>query len=224
VGDRYGEESATKAVQCEEEIMLFRNLIQWGGLASILAAVLLVIADLLGLTFKYYDPSEALTTGFYALQSVLTLFVSVLLLFALLGLHARHSEAAGVVGLVSFLVAFLGTALAVGANWSNAFFAPTVAIEAPTLFESGLTGAGRLGVAYVASYSLYVLGWLLVGVATFRARFYPRIAAILLTIGALLILIPLPGTAIVFAVAIAWLGFTLLSEAGVSTDRLSRVK
>jgi hypothetical protein len=104
--------------------------------------VLLVIADLMGLTFKYYDLSEALTTGFYALQSVLTLLVSVLLLFALVGLHAHHSEAAGVLGLVSFLVAFLGTVLAVGANWSNAFFAPTVAIEAPGLFEAGLTGTG----------------------------------------------------------------------------------
>ncbi len=204
--------------------MLFSTLIRWGGLASILAAVLLVIADLLGLTFKYYDPSEALTTGFYALQSVLTLFVSVLLLFALLGLHARHSEAAGVVGLASFLVAFLGTTLAVGANWSNAFFAPTVAIEAPNLFESELTGAGRLGVAYITSYSLYVLGWLLVGVAALRARFYPRVAAILLMIGALLILVPLPGTAVVFAVAIAWLGFTLFTERGASTEWPSRVK
>ena len=204
--------------------MLFSNLIRWGGLAAILAAVLLVIADLMGLSFKYYDPSEALTTGFYALQSVLTLLVSVLLLFALVGLHARHSEAAGVLGLVSFLVAFLGTVLAVGANWSNAFFAPTVALEAPKLFEAGLTGTGRLGVAYILSYSLYVLGWLLFGVATLRARLYPRVAAILLMVGALLILIPLPGPAVVFAVAMAWLGFTLFTGRGTSAKRPSRVK
>ncbi len=191
--------------------MLFSNLIRWGGLAAILAAVLLVIADLMGLSFKYYDPSEALTTGFYALQSVLTLLVSVLLLFALVGLHARHSEAAGVLGLVSFLVAFPGTVLAVGANWSNAFFAPTLAIETPGLFEAGLTGTGRLGVAYVASYSLYVIGWLLFGLAALGARVYPSVAAVVLMIGALLILVPLPGTALVFAGAIAWLGFALFS-------------
>jgi hypothetical protein len=79
-------------------------------------------------------------------------------------------------------------------------------------------------VAYIASYSLYVLGWLLVGAAALRARFYPRVAAILLMIGALLILVPLPGTAVVFAVAIAWLGFTLFTGRGASTELPSRVK
>ena len=194
--------------------MSFSNLIRWSGLAAVLAGVLLVIADLMGLTFNYSDPSEALTTGFYALQSVLMLLVSVLLLFTLVGLYARQSEAAGVLSLISFLVAFLGTALVVGANWSNAFFAPTVAIEDPALFETGLTGTGRLGVAYIASYALYVLGWLLFGVATLRAQLYPRMAAILLTIGALLILIPVPGPPIVFAVGVAWLGFALFTGRG----------
>jgi hypothetical protein len=214
MGDRYRQQSATKDIQIKEETMLFSNLIRWGGLAAIAAGVLLVIADLMGLTFNFSDPSEALPTGFYALQSVLTLLVSVLLLFALLGLYARQSAAAGVLGLVGFLVAFLGTALAVGANWSNAFFAPTVAIEAPVLFESGLTTTGRLGAAYIVSYSLYVLGWLLFGVATLRARLYPRIAAVLLMTGALLILIPLPGTAIVFAGAVTWLGYALFTGRG----------
>ena len=76
----------------------------------------------------------------------------------------------------------------------------------------------------MASYSLYVLGWLLFGVATLRARLYPRVAAILLMVGALLILIPLPGTAVVFAVAMAWLGFTLFTGRGASAERPSRVK
>lgn len=204
--------------------MASSNLIRWSGLAAVLAGVLLVIADLMGLTFNYRNPSDALTTGFYALQSVLTLLVSVLLLFALVGLYARQSEAAGVLGLVSFLGAFFGTALALGANWSNAFFAPTVAIQAPGLFEAGLTGTGRLGVAYIASYALYVLGWLLFGVATLRTQLYPRIAAILLTSGALLILIPVPGPPIVFAVGVAWLGFALFTGRGLPTERSGRVR
>ena len=78
--------------------------------------------------------------------------------------------------------------------------------------------------AYVASYSLYVLGWLLFGLAAFRARLYPRMAAAVLMIGALLILVPLPGTAVVFAFAVAWLGFTLFSGRDVSTERPSRVE
>ena len=65
--------------------------------------------------------------------------------------------------------------------------------------------------AYIVSYSVYVLGWLLFGMAVLRARLYPRVAAMLLMIGALLILIPVPGPPIVFAVAVAWLGFVLFT-------------
>ena len=62
-----------------------------------------------------------------------------------------------------------------------------------------------------SSYILAALGWLLFGVATLRAGVYPRWAAILLIVGAVLLGLPVPGTEIVLAVAIAWLGFTLFT-------------
>ncbi|MDP8950462.1 MAG: hypothetical protein M3N00_09560, partial [Actinomycetota bacterium] len=60
-----------------------------------------------------------------------------------------------------------------------------------------------------SSYVLAALGWLLFGVATLRAGVYPRWAAIVLIVGAVLLGLPVPGLEIVLAVAVSWLGFAL---------------
>ena len=61
------------------------------------------------------------------------------------------------------------------------------------------------------------------GVAALRARVFPRAAAILLIVGAVVIFLPLPFTTVVFAVAVAWLGFALFSGRDASAERPSRV-
>jgi hypothetical protein len=81
--------------------------------------------------------------------------------------------------------------------------------------------------------SLSYFGWALFGVSSWQARVYPRIATVLLIIGAL-ITAPLStlivgassilvyigiGANIVFNVAIIWLGFALFSERSVGTDQ-----
>jgi hypothetical protein len=53
------------------------------------------------------------------------------------------------------------------------------------------------------------VGWLLFGIATLRARVYPRWTTILLIVGAVIFVVPLPLTGIVLSVSVAWLGFHL---------------
>jgi hypothetical protein len=65
--------------------------------------------------------------------NLLELFGLALMLLALVGLYARQAEAAGPLGLVGFLAAFLGTGLLMGASWTNTFTPPVVAREAPAL-------------------------------------------------------------------------------------------
>jgi len=84
---------------------------------------------------------------------------------------------------------------------------------------------------------LAYLGWALFGVSSWQARVYPPMAAILLTIGALItapfsILIAGGGSAIlayvgvgastVFNIAIAWLGFVLFTRRSVSAEQTHR--
>ncbi len=186
------------------------DLIKLGGLASVSAGALFVIHSLLGLVaLDYENFSQTATTGAYISISLLMLLGAVLMLGGLVGLYAHQSEAAGPLGFAGFLVAFLGTVLMAGAVWTQAFVAPAIAEVAPE-FLDGEPG-GLLGLGFMVSFGLAGLGWLLFGVASLRARVYPRAATILLIVGAVLTFVPFPLSPVPLAVAVAWLGFSLLT-------------
>ena len=126
--------------------MSFSGLVRFCGLAAIGAGALLVVADLLSLTISPQGPSmESLTSGAYAVQSVLKLAAAALLLFGLLGLHLRQAGAAANLGIAGFLASFFGTTLVVGAFWATAFFAPAATVGAPEWFGDGEGGPRRDG-------------------------------------------------------------------------------
>ena len=168
------------------------NLIRLSGLAAIVAGALLLVGALLSLATESENMSVSATTPSYAFSSLLYLLGAVLLLLGLVGLYVRQSEAAGILGLVAFLLAFFGTALALGATWAELFVAPSLAIEAPRVLEAEPTGMLALG--FTLTFFVFLpLGWLLFGVASYRARIYPRAAAILLMVGAVIAAPPYPS-------------------------------
>ena len=78
---------------------------------------------------------------------------------------------------------------------------------------------GALPTLWTLSGPLYILGGLLFGIATFRAHILPRWAAVLLALGtalaplaANLSLEAKPKTAIPVGLALAWLGYALMTE------------
>lgn len=184
-------------------------------MAAVTAGALLLIVDLWALLLEIlgaYPESfseEALTTT-YTVQSALWLTGVLLLLVAVVGLHARQSEAAGALGLVGFLAALIGTGLAVGVFWTNTFIPPALAAEAPAVLDT--EPAGSLAFGFFFSFIVFGLGWVLFGVAVLRARVYPRVAAIVLIIGGLLALAPLPASALLIYAALIWLGVSALKE------------
>ncbi len=188
--------------------MSYSTVERLGGLAALAGGVLVVITGLVGLiALDYENFDETARTGAYAIVSLLYLLAVILLLGGLIGLYTSQLQAAGALGLFGFLLAFFGTALMVGAAWFQTFAARTLALAVPGFFEDD--PGGWLGGGMASSYVLAALGWLVFGVATLRGRVYPRLAAILLIVGAVLLGLPIPGVEIVFAVAVAWLGFVL---------------
>jgi hypothetical protein len=166
------------------------DLIRLSGLAAVLAGVLFAILDLVSfLVLDYEHFSEAASTGAYIVIYSLFLLAAVLLVGGLVGLYAHQSKAAGTFGFVVFVVAFLGSVLLAGAIWSQAFLAPSIAKAAPQFLDEGPAG-GLLGLAYPLTFGLASLGWLLFGVASLRARVYPRVVTILLIIGGAIHFIP----------------------------------
>jgi hypothetical protein len=196
--------------------MTSSNLVRvGGGSAAMVGGVLILISAIIGsLALGAESISEQASTGAYAFVTLLYLLAVVLVLGGLVGLYARQSEEAGLLGVVGFLVAFLGTALMVGASWSQAFFTPGLAETGSGTIFLGQGLSGWIDLGYTLTYLLASLGWLVFGVATLLARVYPRPAAVLVIIGALISFIPLSYTEVVLAAAIAWLGFDLLAGRG----------
>ena len=194
------------------------NLIRWAGLAALVGGVLYLVAEVLGLpTLNRENFSETASTASFAIQQLAYLLGVVFVLLGLLGLYVHQSEAAGALGLIGFLVAFLGTVLIGGFIWASAFIAPALATEAPRFLDAG-PPPGLL-----PTFIIFAVGWVLFGIATLRGRVFPRAAAILLIVGAVFTVLPLPFTTVVFAVAVAWLGFALFTGRGASAEQSARV-
>lgn len=194
---------------------MMSKYVRLGGLAAVLGGALLFGADVWGLSQELLGSSpdkfsEVVQTTSYTVTSAMFLIGGVLLLIGLVALYARQSEEAEVLGLVGFLAALAGTALAVGAFWTSAFVAPSVAMEAPA-FLDGNPG-GPLGLGFMLTFASIAVGWALFGVATFKARVFPRVAAAVLTVGAIVTFAPLPAATLLFDLALIWMGYSLFSK------------
>ena len=90
------------------------NLVRWCGMAAMVAGVLSIVVDLVVLSVFSFGQSfgQALTSSGLLFRSAVAPLAGALLLLGLVGLYARQSEATGVPGLISFLIAFVGTVLA----------------------------------------------------------------------------------------------------------------
>src|SRR5947209_13854353 len=102
------------------------EIIRWGALSAIVGGALLVTTNLrdlmsmvgLGAAEPYIE--RAATPSFVILNGI-SLLAGVLILFGLVGLNLRQSEAAGVLGRVGCVGACLVTARVVGIGWATVF-------------------------------------------------------------------------------------------------------
>ncbi|MDT8307494.1 MAG: hypothetical protein RRC07_16295 [Anaerolineae bacterium] len=191
------------------------SLMRWAGLAALIGGVLLVTVELLEFALIGGQPESAVA-GSGALVTVRMFFVAALLLMllGLVGLYARQAQYTGGLGLIAFLLAFIGTFMVGGAQWTAAFIGPWLASAAPELLDS--EPAGLLSAAFLLSFVLLALGWLLFGWVSRQAGVLPGGAAALLMVGAVLLLVllllELPGATVVFGAALAWMGYALWSR------------
>jgi hypothetical protein len=167
------------------------SLLRLSGLALVMAAAMFVIAEMLAFAIfveagAAYDLKQIAQTGAFFLQSLLTLFAGALLLGGIVGFYIRRSEAAGKLGLIGLVLAFFGTVLVEGDFYANTFITPLVALEAPSFLDNPLSGFLQVWLPF--DFTLLGLSWLILAVATVRARVYPRAASWFLLASALVAL------------------------------------
>jgi hypothetical protein len=204
--------------------MSYSKVIRWSGLDALVGGVLfgiLAVAEFFVIGDR--PLSEAAATSSWLVIEGGYIVAAVLIGFGLVGLYARQAQQAGWLGLIAFVVTFIGVLLVTGSVWSEAFLGPWLARTVPDLLDSG--SADSALIASWLSYILFSLGWFLFGLASLRAGVLSRGAAILLLIGAPLPIIlgflnvPLGG--VVFGAALAWAGYELWSGAGAAEEPAS---
>lgn len=200
------------------------NLIRWAGLSAMVAGVFYMLVGI----FHPLDILSSVTTSRWIVVHILATAMSFFGLLGLAGLYARQAEKSGWLGLAGYLLFSLWLALILGFTFVEVFILPVLATAAPTFVEGWLgmfhgtasqINLGALPMVWTLTGPVYILGGLLFGIATFRARILPRWAGILLavgtTFGPVVILFPpgyQPKVAVPVGLALAWLGYALWSE------------
>lgn len=197
--------------------------VRWGGLAAVAGPLLVLSANIYGLwETQAYGSSpeatvEAATTSTSMAFGGVRLLGGLLLVFGLVALYAYQVEAAGRLGLLGFVLGTTGTVLLTAVAWLGAFVDPALASQAPEFYvaarsgEIGGTVGAVLGVGVLAPILIQALGWTVFGVATYRARLFPRWLAAGLVVGALLLFVPVQGSPVVFQLAVTSMGFLLFT-------------
>jgi len=198
------------------------TLLRWSGMAGIVSAVLVIIAEVVARSFGLMSMEEMAITPLapsWVPLNLMELLGLAAMLLALVGLYASQAAAIGKFGFVGFLVAFLGTCLLTGASWTNTFTPPVIAREAPAMLTMHPPPA-PLGTAFVATAEVFGLGQILFGIAVLLAGQLPRGGAVLLIVAGVLVrvtpMLPiyLPLEVLAAAAAFTWLGYALWSGNG----------
>src|SRR5512136_385707 len=142
------------------------NLFRWSGLATLLGGVLLPISWILRFIFNVQRPFTG-TVEFVA---------SILLVFGFMGVYGFQHKESGILGFLGFLLVTISNCAALGECWlQNGQPAGAAVVLGP------LVGTTML------------LGFILLGIGSWRANKLPRWTAALWVIGGALIV---PGFAV----------------------------
>jgi len=205
--------------------MTTSTLMRLAGLSAIVAGLSIIVIGM----FHPLNISSSVTTAAWINVHIFAFALGFFGLFGMAGLYARQVEESGWLGLIGFLLFSAWMTLVCGFSFVEAFIEPRLVTESPA-FVASLMGMftsmpseidlGILPTLWNISGLLIILGPLLFGIATFRARVLPRWAGGLLALVA--VLVPVGGMVppgyqaklimIPLGLAVAWLGYALFVE------------
>lgn len=188
------------------------SLVRAAGIASLVATGLILAHQISHLVFAL-TMSESMALATHTVRYGLALAAMYALLIALTGLYAVQAPAAGRLGLIAYLVAALGTLLVAGDWWYEAFVGPLLSANAPELLRTAPSGSILIGAG--TTFGSFALGWVLFGIATYRAGVFPRGSAFLMVLGGIIGILALSAPfQVPLALAVGWMGWSLLHPVG----------
>ncbi len=200
------------------------HLLRLEGLSAILAGACYVLVGL-------FHPPNVFASAMATRWEIVHVMAFAMCFFGLLGmvgLYVRQAAKAGWMGLVGFLMLSLWLAIVLGFSFVEALALPHLASLTPAYVHGWMgmfngnpstLSLGAFPTLWTITGPLYILGGLLFGIATVRARILPAGAGILLAVGTtvapvagLVSLAAQPKVAIPVGLALSWMGYALWSE------------
>jgi hypothetical protein len=190
------------------------NLVRWSGLAAMLGGVLWALWGVAEQSVGWGQPGSTVYER-YGLINRLLPFVLLPVVVGFIGLHAAQRRSYGPLVTAGFATVLIGfmliTAGSVGEFW--------------VFSDQSYEGAGRNAswILFLLGHLVLVIGTLLFGIATARAKVFPQQAAMLFAVMGVGVVVPFLG-AVIFAIPFVWLGYLLWSGKYQRGQQPSRVK
>jgi hypothetical protein len=187
------------------------RLVQWGAIGAVIAGVAWAVSDVLALLFPGEEEGPIGSASYYLIESA-DAIAEAGMLAALIGLHVVQARSLGRFGRVSFVVAFIGTALVLASTLWAVILLDRFGTAVPGL----MFGLGLLG---------WLVGFVLFGIATFRARVLPRWSGLLLVAYPLVLIAGVPVEGPLILVGLLWLAlaYALWTRRGMPAEQAPRV-
>jgi hypothetical protein len=175
------------------------RFIRNGILAAIAGGLLLAAgAAVTYLTTGHQQFADQVLTGAFTTSAALRFTGAILITWGIVSLYLRQADAAGRLGLIAIVACLANMALQLGWMFCDLFAAPSFAHAAPGVLNN-TTGPLTVGflIAWIGNVSFVLLG-----IATWRARVLPRTSALALVIAGAITVVPLPGDGSIYEVII----------------------
>jgi hypothetical protein len=199
-----------------EKLMSHNSIIRLGGLVGLLAAGVSILFNLLklaGLVPAAIDDPRAMVT-------------LLLIIFALFAIYARQAHKAGILGLLGLALTVTALVFNIAFRYVATFIIPPLASGYEDAFMAAFSGP--INTFIMSIFLLLPIGYLLLGVATYRAGILSRWAALLIILGPVINFVGVMSPAVstlgglLTNIAIAWLSYSLLAETRETVSSMAK--
>jgi hypothetical protein len=175
------------------------RFIRGGIAAAILGGLLLAAgAALAVMPAGHQQFSDQVLTGMFTAAAALRFSGAILMTWGVISLYLAQADQAGRLGLVAVVACLANMALQGGWMFCDLFAAPSFAHAAPEVLNNP---SGPLTVGFMAAW-LANISFVLLGIATLRARVLPKTTGFALIAAGAITLVPLPADGPVYEVII----------------------
>lgn len=194
-----------------------QRYLSFGYLATIIGGLLLAAGSMLSLTIAVEPFSAKVVTGAFAASSAIRLLGAAGMIIGLTAVYVRESARAGTFGLLAYTVVIVNLVLQAGWMWADTFVSGVLAVNAPGVLN-GTSSDSRMDAAFMVAW-LMNSSFILLGIATLRARVFGRAVGGALLVMGIVTLVPLPFDGPVYEVIIG----TSCAVAGIFARRVTPV-